>query len=139
MNLRCFMECKNSENLSKSQKLGADYTNKIPLAKGGRGMFHKKGKTFTCDRGSSKTNGTSPCPLHKGEKEMFNHVRYYQIEARFSGAMYIGSVSVMPNASYQALMCGKAPFTRQRPSECGSLLVYTRICSSRILPAQTPE
>ena len=65
-------------------------------------------------------------------------ILYYQIEARFSGAMYNGSVSVMPKASYHALMCGRAPFTRQRPSECGSLLVYTRICSSRMLPAHTP-
>lgn len=41
----------------------------------------------------------------------------YQILTRFSGATYNGDSGVMPNASYQAAMCGRAPFTRHLPKE----------------------
>jgi len=61
----------------------------------------------------------------------------YQMVTRFSFGTNNGSLSVMPNASYQASMCGNAPFTRQRPSEWGSMRVRLRISSSRILPAHS--
>ena len=41
----------------------------------------------------------------------------YQIEARFSGARYIGSPSCIPKASFQPFICGRAAFTLQRPKE----------------------
>ena len=41
----------------------------------------------------------------------------YQMLTRFSGATYIGDSGVILNASYQAAMCGRAPFTRYLPNE----------------------
>lgn len=62
---------------------------------------------------------------------------FYQMFRRFSLGMYRESFSVILKASYHASMCGKAPFTRHSPSECGSLLVRLRISSSRMLAAHT--
>ena len=63
--------------------------------------------------------------------------RFYQMFRRFSLGMYRESFSVILKASYHASMCGRAPFTRHSPSECGSLLVRLRISSSRMLAAHT--
>ena len=41
----------------------------------------------------------------------------YQMLTRFSGAKYIGDSGVTFQASYQAPICGSAPFTRHMPSE----------------------
>ena len=61
----------------------------------------------------------------------------YQILTLFSGFTYILFSGLTLKASYQAAICGKAPFTRHSPSECGSDLVRTRISSGRIFCAQT--
>ena len=47
----------------------------------------------------------------------------YQMDTRSSFGRNIGSFSVTLNASYQASICGRAPFTRHSPSECTSILV----------------
>ena len=61
----------------------------------------------------------------------------YQIEMRSSTGTYIGSFSVMPNASYHAAMCGNAASTRHLPKECTSIFVNCRMASGRVLLAQT--
>ena len=61
----------------------------------------------------------------------------YQIDTLFSNGTNIASPSFIPKASYQVAICGKAPFTRHFPSECGSDLVRTRISSGRMLLAHT--
>ena len=61
----------------------------------------------------------------------------YQIETRFSTGTNIGSPALIPNALYHAEICGRAPFTRHFPNECGSDLVRFKISSGRTFPAQT--
>ena len=48
---------------------------------------------------------------------------FYQMSTRSAFGTKRGSFSVMPKAVYHSSMCGRAPLTRQRPSEWGSLLV----------------
>lgn len=62
----------------------------------------------------------------------------YQMETRSACGTNIGSFSVTPKASYQAPMCGSAPFTRHSPSECTSILVSCSTYSGRMLLAHTP-
>lgn len=62
----------------------------------------------------------------------------YQIDTRFSTGKNIGSFSVTLNASYQAPICGNAPFTRHSPNECTSLFVRFSTSSGRISLAHTP-
>ena len=63
---------------------------------------------------------------------------FYQMETRSATGMNIGSLSVMPKASYQAAMWGSAPFTRHSPSECTSIFVICNTASGRMLLAHTP-
>ena len=48
---------------------------------------------------------------------MYVFAEHHQMLTRFSGAIYIGDSGVTFHASYHASICGRAPFTRQRPSE----------------------
>lgn len=63
----------------------------------------------------------------------------YQTSTRCFLGTKSGSRLVMLNALYQASMCGSAPFTRQRPGLWGSVLLYWRSSSSRmLLPQMSP-
>lgn len=62
----------------------------------------------------------------------------YQMETRFSCGRNIGSPSFTLKASYQAPICGNAPFTRHSPKECTSLFVRFSTSSGRMLFAHTP-
>ena len=59
----------------------------------------------------------------------------HQTSTRSALGIYIESDSVMPNASYHASICGSAPLTLHSPRAWGSVIVATRICSSRMLAA----
>lgn len=62
---------------------------------------------------------------------------HYQTLTRSSGARYIGSPSVMPNAVKKSSMLRSVTFTLFLPSECGSSLVRRRISSGRMFCAHT--
>lgn len=64
---------------------------------------------------------------------------FYHTSTRLALGTKSGSFFLMLKASYQASMWGSAPFTRQRPAECGSVLVSLRSISSRTLLAQRRE
>ena len=51
------------------------------------------------------------------EEMAFIAITNHQMETLSSGATYIGLSSVTFHASYQALICGSAPFTRHLPNE----------------------
>ena len=59
------------------------------------------------------------------------HYIFYQMRTLFSGAIYISSLPVIPNASYHSSIWGNVPFTRSRESECSSLFVICSTISSR--------
>ena len=65
-------------------------------------------------------------------------ILHHQSERRSALGINSLSPSLTPKASYHISMCGRAPFTRQRPSACGSLFVRLRISASVILAAHTP-
>lgn len=69
---------------------------------------------------------------------LMSECEFYHSCRRCSFGINILSSGVMPKASYQASIWGRAPFTRHWLSEWGSLLVRLRISASVMFPAHTP-
>lgn len=86
----------------------------------GRKDRAKRGDTETFGRDKSKgRTWKSMRPL----QELPWMAVFYQMDTLLSLGMYIGSASVMPNASYHASICGRMPLTRHLPKEWTSMLV----------------
>ena len=85
-----------------------------------------------------KTNKKTAVKLYLRRHFLLFGRKSYHKDRRSALGTNILSPSFTPNASYHISICGKAPLTRQRPSEWGSLLVRLRISASVTLPAHTP-
>lgn len=81
-------------------------------------LFDKKCPTFHNGEDGHSQKFSCRYAMRFGNGKIF-----YQMDTRSAAGMNIGSLSVMPKASYQAPIWGRAPFTRHSPSECTSIFV----------------
>ena len=88
------------------------------------------------DRGKAQLALTTP---HRAtvKKMLITVLSHYQSDKRWFLGINNLSPSFTPKASYQASICGRAPFTRHLPSACGSAFVRLRISCSVMFCPQT--